>query len=227
VNGYSGWQPNYYFALVGAGRAEVDDVFTPFQGLGELRVLVDNDAPRLQTLIQQHPGATLVAQNETLAQYRLPALTIEEARVAGRRLTIREVRSECESAYAHVVNDGNDQTLWNCSLTDERQPLVIDLGQVTPVGAIVYSVGTQFWLYPRTVTIETSEDGIAWASARSGSALHDLIVAAMHDPGRLRVVFAFSPRNARYVRLRATVGDAQFPWAIAELEAWSDSRGFH
>jgi hypothetical protein len=226
-NGYSGWQPNYYFALVGAVRNEVGDVFTPFQSLGELRVLVDNNAPRLVDLIQRHPGAVLVAQNAALSHYRLPARPIEEAKVAGRRLEIRDARSECSSAYARVVNDGNEETLWQCSLTDERQPLILDLGQVTPVGAIVYSLGTQYWLYPGSVTVETSADGIDWAMARSGSALQDVIVAAMREPGRLRVVFAFSPRNARYVRLRGTPGESQFPWTIAELEMWSDSHGSH
>jgi hypothetical protein len=226
-NGYSGWQPNYYFALVGAARNEVGDVFTPFQRLGELRVLVDNDAPRLVELVQRHPGAVLVAQNAALSHYRLPARPVEEAKVAGRRLEIRDVRSECSSTYVRVVNDGNEETLWQCSLTDQRQPLILDLGQVTPVGGIVYSLGTQFWLYPGSVSVDTSEDGTDWATGRSGSARHDVIVAGLRESGRLRVVFAFSPRRARYVRLRGTPGDSQFPWTIAELEVWSDSRGFH
>jgi hypothetical protein len=75
--------------------------------------------------------------------------------------------------------------------------------------------------------VDTSEDGIDWATGRSGSARHDVIVAGLRESGRLRVVFAFSPRRARYVRLRGTPGDSQFPWTIAELEVWSDSRGFH
>jgi hypothetical protein len=227
LNGYSGWQPNYYFALVGGVRYEVGDVFTPFQRLGELHVLVDNDAPRLQALVERHPGAVLVGQNGALTHYRLPARMVEDTQIAGRRLEIRDVRSECSSIYAHVVNDRNEETLWQCSLTDERQSLILDLGQVTPVGAIVYSLGNQFWLYPATVTVDTSEDGIEWTTARRGSVLHDVIVAAMREPGRLRVVVAFSPRNARYVRLRGTPGDSQLPWTIAELEMWSDSHGFH
>jgi len=226
-NGYSGWEPNYYYAVVGASRWETDDVFTPFQRLGELRVLVDNDAPRLQELVQRQPGAMLVAQNAALTHYRLPARMVEKPQVAGRRLQIRDVRSECSTIYVRVVNDGRDDTLWQCSLTDERQPLIVDLGQVTPVGAIVHGLGTQFWLYPAAVTIDTSEDGVAWTTARSGSVRHDVIVSAMSDPGRMRVVLAFAPRMARYLRLRGTPGDPQFPWTIAELEVWSDSRGFH
>src|SRR5215510_3139983 len=227
VNGYSGFQPNYYYATVGASRNEAREVFTPFQRLGELRVVIPSDATRLQSLIQEQPGATLIAQNASLIQYRLPARTGDDAQVAGKRLEIRAVRSECSSTYVQVVNDGDEQSLWLCSLTDDRQPLIADLGGVTMVGSVLYSLGTQFWLYPSTVDVETSEDGLVWAPARAGGVLHAAVVAGLREPGRLRMVLAFSPRPARYVRLRATAGEPQFPWTIAELEIWSDSRGIH
>jgi hypothetical protein len=226
-NGYSGWQPSYYFALVGASRAESSEVFTPFQRLGELRVLVDNDASRAQALVQQQPGATLVAQNGTLTQYRLPARKLEDAEVAGSRLEIRDLRSECQSPYVHVVNDRNEQTAWRCEFTDERQTLVVDLGRVTTVGAIVHSVGAEFWLHPGSETVETSEDGTAWMPARSGSVLYDVIASGLRRPSPLHIVLGFSPRSARYLRLRGSPGQPQFPWTIAELEVWSDSRGSH
>jgi len=227
VNGYSGWQPSYYFPLLGASRAESSDVLTPFQRLGELRVLVENEASRVQELIQRQPGATLVAQNGTLTQYRLPARTVEDPQVDGNRLEIRDVRSECASDDVHLVDDRNEKTLWQCGFTDERRMLLVDLGRVTMVGAIVHSVGIQFWVYPGSVTIETSEDGTSWTPARSGNVMHDVIVAGLRATGPLRVVLPFSPRRARFLRLRGAAGEPQFPWSIAELEVWSDSHGFH
>jgi hypothetical protein len=226
VNGYSGFQPNYYFALVGAGRAESSDVVTPFQRrLGDLRVLVRTDAPRVLSLIQQQPGVTLVAQNASLIQYRLPRMTGDEAQVAGRRLEIRAVRSECSATWVNVVNDGNEDTFWQCSLTDDRQPLIADLGSVTMVGSVVHSIGTQFWLYPGTIDVDTSEDGVTWVPARSGSALHDAIVAGLRDSRLVRIALTFPQRPARYVRVRGRAADPQLPWTLAELEVWSDSRG--
>jgi len=225
INGYSGWQPSYYFALVGAARAESGDLFTPFRRTGEVRVLLQNDAPRLQELVQRLPGATLVAQNGSLSQYRLPALSIDEGHEAGTRLPIHNLRSECSSVYVSVVNDGDQQTLWQCALTDDRQPLLVDLGRVTTVGAVVHSVGTAFWLYPRSVSVETSEDGEHWVEGRRGSVLDDAIAAGLRDPGPLRIVLPFAPRPARYLRLRGEPGEPQFPWTIAELEIWSDGRG--
>lgn len=227
VNGYSGWQPNYYFALVGAARDESPDTFTPFQRLGELRVLVESNATRLQKIVEQQPGATLLAQNASLSQYRLPARMLDDPQVVGQRRDIKELRSECSSTYVAVVNDRNEQTLWQCSLTDERQPLIVDLGTVTTVGAVVHSIGTQFWLYPSRISIETSEDGDTWTTARSGSVRHEVMVAGLKDPGVLRIVLPFPARQARYVRLRGTAGESQFPWTVAELEIWSEGRGIH
>ena len=225
INGYSGWQPSYYFALIGASRDESSDVFTPFQRLGEVRVLVKSEATRLQALVERQPGARLVAQNTSLAQYRLPRLELTASEVAGQRIPIRELRSECSTTYLGAMKDGDEQTLWQCALTDERQPLIVDLGTTTTVSAIVHSIGKQFWLYPKAVEIETSEDGQTWLPARSGSVRHDVMIAGMRDAALLRVVLAFPPRPARYLRLRGTPGDPQFPWTIAELEVWPEARG--
>jgi hypothetical protein len=225
VNGYSGWQPSYYFAVVGAARDESRDVFTPFQRFGELRVLVPGDDMRLQKLVESQPGARLVAQNTSLSQYRLPALDWSAAEVAGQRIPIRELRSQCSTTYLRAIADRDERTLWQCALTDERQPLIVDLGTSTTVSAVVHSIGTQFWLYPREMTIDTSEDGQIWLPARSGSVRQDVIVAGLRDPALLRIVLAFTPRHARYLRLRGTAGEPQFPWTIAELEVWPEARG--
>jgi hypothetical protein len=45
----------------------------------------------------------------------------------------------------------------------------------------------------------------------------------MNDPKHLRVVVAFPPRPARYIRLRSDPGGPEIPWTIAELEVWSSS----
>ena len=75
------------------------------------------------------------------------------------------------------------------------------------------------------MTIETSEDGHAWVPARSGSVRHDVMVAGLRNPGVLRIVLAFPPRQARYLRLRGTPGESHYPWTLAELEVWPETRG--
>jgi hypothetical protein len=224
VNGYSGWGPSYYSALVGAGRAESDGMLTPFQQLGELYVLVGKDAPRLRAVIERQPDVTAVASDHAVTLYRLPArLGSPLPRPDGQRLRPRELRSECSSDMLPKAIDGDDTTLWQCALWDERQALTIDLGEVRTVGAVVNDLGVYSYLFPAGMAVETSEDGALWSPAWSDMVFDRTIRAAMADPTRLRIVVDFPPRQARYLRMRATSSGSDAPWTIGELEVWSAS----
>ena len=224
VNGYSGWNPTYYHTLVGAGRDEADTMLTPFQQFGDLHVLVDGDAPRLRELIERQPGVARVASEGSLTTYRLPRRqTITLARAAGERWRPRELRSACATALLLNAIDQDEISMWQCPLRDERRALTADLGEVRTVGSVVHSLGIYSWLVPSALDVETSEDGASWNTAWSGTVRDRTIVAAMEDPRRLRIVVAFPPRPARFVRLRETSGGNDVPWVLAELEVWSSS----
>ena len=224
VNGYSGWGPSYYSALIGAAHAESDGMLTPFQRLGELFVVVAQDAPRLRALVEQQPGATRVAGDNALIVYRLPARHGGGLpRPAGQQLQPRELRSACASELLSKAIDRDETSTWQCALWDERQALTIDLGDVRTVGSVVNDLGAFSWLFPAALTVETSEDGTLLNPGWSGTVLERTILAAMDDPKRLRIVVGFSPRQARYVRMRAVSGGNDAPWTIAELEVWSAS----
>jgi hypothetical protein len=224
VNGYSGWGPSYYSALIGAARAESDGMLTPFQRLGELFVVVAQDAPRLRALVEQQPGATRVAGDNALIVYRLPARHGGGLpRPAGQQLQPRELRSACASELLSKAMDRDETSTWQCALWDERQALTIDLGDVRTVGSVVNDLGAFSWLFPAALAVETSEDGTLWNPAWSGTVLERTILAAMDDPKHLRIVVGFPPRQARYVRMRAASGGNDAPWTIAELEVWSAS----
>ena len=228
VNGYSGWGPSYYSAFFAAGRADVEDALRPFQRAGELNVIVGQDAPRHRALVERQPGVSTVASNESFIHYRLPQREIEGlARPQGQRLTVRQLQSMCSTILLPLAIDGDEQSLWQCALSEERQTLTVDLGSVATVGAVVHSLGSSFWLSPLALTVETSEDGVAWGTAWTGTVLSKAIVAAMDDPKRMRIVVAFPPRAARFVRLRADVVDRKTPWTIAELELWSSASETH
>ena len=114
--------------------------------------------------------------------------------------------------------------MWQCPLWDERQALTADLGEVRTVGSVVQRPRDRIrGCVPSALAVETSEDGASWNTAWSGTVLDRTILAAMEDPKRLRIVVAFPPRQARFVRLRAASGGNDAPWAIAELEVWSSS----
>ena len=228
VNGYSGWGPSYYNALVGAGRAESDGMLTPFQRLGDLYVLVAQESERLRALVEQQPGVTRVASDKALILYRLPARQGGAlSRPAGQQLPLRELRSQCASELLAKAIDKDETSMWQCAVWDERQALTADLGDVRTVGSVVNDLGSYSWLFPAALAIETSEDGASWTPAWSGAVLERTILAAMNDPKRLRIVVGFPPRQARYVRMRAASGGNDAPWSIAELEVWSASAEVH
>jgi hypothetical protein len=225
VNGYSGWGPAYYYAVVEAARLEADAFLTPFQQFGELYVLVEQESQRLRTLVESQPGVTRVASNDSQIVYRLPARHGGGISApAGQQLRPLGLRSQCSSELLPMAIDGDDSSLWQCSLWDERQALTIDLGQVQTVGSVVNDLGAYAWLFPGALTVETSIDAGMWTPAWSGSVLERTILAAMADPLRLRIVVDFAPRQARYIRMRAASSGSDAPWSIAELEVWSSSR---
>jgi hypothetical protein len=224
VNGYSGWGPSYYNPLVGAGRAEADDMITPFQQFGDLHVVVGHDAPRLRAVIERQPGATQVANDSSFLVYRLPKREVSPLpQPDGERLTPRQLRSECATELLHEAIDGDESSLWQCALWDERGWLLVDLGDVRTVGSVVNNLGYYSWLYPGALHVDTSADGATWSPAWSGNVRERSIRAAMADPKHLRIVLAFPPRHARFIRMRAEQGAPEVPWAIAELEVWSSS----
>jgi hypothetical protein len=166
-----------------------------------------------------------VASNDSQIVYRLPARHGGGISApAGQQLRPLGLRSQCSSELLPMAIDGDDSSLWQCSLWDERQALTIDLGQVQTVGSVVNDLGAYAWLFPGALTVETSIDAGMWTPAWSGSVLERTILAAMADPLRLRIVVDFAPRQARYIRVRAASSGSDAPWSIAELEVWSSSR---
>jgi hypothetical protein len=228
VNGYSGWGPTYYNAVVVAGRAESEGLVTPFQRFGELYVLVGHDAPRLRAMIEQQPEVTRVASDDSMTLYHLPARpTISNPRPDGQRLRPRELRSQCSSELLSKAIDADESSLWQCGLWDERQTLTVDLGDVHTVGSVVNDLGSLTWMFPAAIAVETSEDGTTWKAAWSGGVFERAILALLADPTRLRIVVAFPPRPARYIRVRAASDGSEAPWTIAEFEVWSSSAEAH
>jgi len=224
VNGYSGWGPSYYSALVSAGRAESESTLTSFQRLGDLHVLVEQDATRWRALVERQPGVARVASDNARVLYRLPARHgAGIPRPAGQQLQPRELRSPCSSELLPKAIDHDDTSIWQCPLWDDRQALTIDLGDVRSVGSVVNDLGAFSSSFPGALAVETSEDGALWNPAWSGTLFERTILAAMADPKRLRIVVDFPPRQARYIRMRAASGGDNVPWTIAELEVWSAS----
>ena len=122
-----------------------------------------------------------------------------------------------------LVTDGDYRTRWECGPQRPTQEIPADLGRIATVGAVVPALGRFATDFPRHLRVETSSDGSTWESAFDGAVLAEAIEAEFVDPAANRLVVAFAPRPARYIRLRLMDADDVWYWSIAELEVWSGS----
>jgi hypothetical protein len=218
VNGYSGYAPNYYASLARAAQSGDPAMFDPFRRAHDLHVVVADDAASLKEAVETQPGAVRVAQRSGSTQYRLPRQEAPPVSRSGSVLTIAAARSPCSPDTSARIADDDEGSLWECRGSPDTHEITIDLGGDMPVGAVEYSLGRSSWNVPSQLVIETSVDGAAWSEARRGSVLGELIEGGLRDPASLRAVLPFSPRLARYVRIRPIAEPEDFVWFVAELD---------
>ncbi len=218
VNGYSGYEPAYYAALLSAMQQEQDDLFEPFRNRFDLQVIVEDDAPRLRDLVERQPGVVRVARSPTATQYRLPKRGSPPVTVFGQTRPIARVVSACEAGRTALAMDGDPSTRWYCGPQRGEESLTVDLGQVSVVGAVRQGLGRYTNEFPQALVIETSVDGRAWEAGWDGSVARAVIEAGLAQLKNPMPVFGFAPRPARYVRLRQTKVAEQFFWTVAEVE---------
>jgi hypothetical protein len=197
-----------------------------FQGFGELHVVLPHDSLRWQRVLEQQPGVRRVGRTATAVQYRLPArAAMVEPTVSGAAIQIERVAPSCGTEHTAKMFDDDPTTWWDCGMPQKGgEQLDIDLGRATPVAAVVTSLGRNVANFPRYLVVETSVDGVAWAPAWDAHVVVPVILAGMRDPKNMRVIVAFPPRDARYVRLRQTGSHDQFLWSVSELELYAASQ---
>jgi hypothetical protein len=220
VNGYSGYFPGYYVAVLDAARDEEEGVVVPFLAYGDLHVVVAEDARRLRDMIERQPGVVRTAAGSGAVQYMIPRRTaLPRTDTLGERLAIKSLSASCEARAVVRVADGDERTRWECGPQRPGYELVVDLGQPLMVGAVVQNMAEYNTNYPRHLLLETSVDSVSWDAAWDGSVRSLLIAQAIERPGpSLRVTVPFASRRARYIRLRQMAADQTLPWSIAELE---------
>jgi hypothetical protein len=102
--------------------------------------------------------------------------------------------------------------------------MTIDLGSTTSVGVLVHGLGPFAEDFPRRLIVDTSVDGRSWETAWDKPLGGPVLAAWINDRKRMRVVLPFTPRPARFIRLRQVGRDATYFWSIAELDVWSGAQ---
>jgi F5/8 type C domain-containing protein len=215
VNGFSGYAPNYYFALTHA--ASTADVFAPFRQGHDLSVVVADTHPATQAAVEQQSSALPVAHAHGARQYRLRAMPARTAETAWTGVPIVSLRSPCEADDLHFALDRDPRTTWQCARRD-RQELIADIGAPAMISGLVYALGPYWWNAPDRLTVSTSIDGVRWQDQPTAGVLAALIEGGMRDPKKLEATLSFAPTEARYVRLQGSGEGEEFLFVVSELQ---------
>jgi hypothetical protein len=219
VNGFSGYEPGYYEALRTLFDRREDVLFEPFRAMGPLDVLVREEDALTLAFVAGQPGAELVRRYEGAVHYHLPPRRVVQSEpVLGDTLAIHGLRASCSAEALPLAIDRDLRTQWVCGPQLSDHELTVDLGEVADTAGIVYSLGTVGASFPRELIVETSAGGTAWEAAWRGSPAALVLRAALASPRETRMVLPFTPRAARFVRLRQVGRHEQAYWSVAELE---------
>ena len=223
INGFSGYEPGYYEALRTLSQAGDPALFQPFRALSDLRVVVDEANGPVRALVERQPGSELIDPGERQREYRLPRRRwdVPDAPPLGRQLIATGLSASCSPEGLAFATDDDMDTRWVCGIQNAEHQVTFDLGFAASTGAIVHALGTAGADFPRHLVVETSLDGQVWDAAWQGSPAAAGLHAAMAAPRSTRAVFSFTPRPARYVRLRQTGRHEINYWSIAEFEVWT------
>ena len=78
------------------------------------------------------------------------------------------------------------------------------------------------WDFPRSLVIETSDDGEQWTKRWEGSTAAVALAASLRAPRDVPLAFALPHVPARFLRLRQIGNDPIYYWSIFELAVYGD-----
>jgi F5/8 type C domain len=222
VNGYSGFEPTHYDGVRQGAKLELEGVFTFFRSTADLHVVVAEDAPRLQALVERQPGVVTTGRSAEARQYRLPQQAPTSHAPFGDARPVTRATSSCPPAP--ILVDGGLDDIWTCSPQLGNESITLTLGGPVEVAGVRLTLG-RIVEFPRQLVVETSLDGAGWDTARSGDVVSEFIRAAHARPTQPSIDVPFPPRVAAFVRLRQVGQDPASAWSMREVQVLGPAAG--
>ena len=219
VNGYSGYEPLHYIAL----RIALDDgdaaVLDAVAGGQPLLVAVDTGADEdggWRALVRRHPGAVALGEEGRWAFFGVtPAPRRRVSRATARGCPSSGPPTARAPSPCRRSSIGLALTYW---ITPGPQragdTLTLDLGATSRPTCVALSLGRFVDQYPRELEVDTSLDGVTWTPGFRGSGAALTVTAALEHPAEITLAIGLEPRQARFIRLRATQSETFYPWLI-------------
>ncbi|MGC4085415.1 MAG: discoidin domain-containing protein [Vicinamibacterales bacterium] len=216
MNGVSGYDPPYYYALR-EGLANHDaSLLNAIATLGPYDIVVNGEADADHGLQQYaaSTGATLIADDGVRRTYAVASTTA--AAPLGSIVPIVSMTASDNPQDVSLAFDGKADTGWGVFPQAANQWVVADLGRVVDIGGITHAIGAFHMDFPRQLSIDVSTDGAQWERVWFGPTYAETFIAFVRNPRGATLQFSFSRRQARYVRLRQ-LGSFERIWRLSEL----------
>jgi hypothetical protein len=199
------------------------DVLTRLSSFGPVEVVIDHDQDQgagWRQFVGGYPHGELVYRDDRYSTFRIErsARVPPMPKLGGDILPIASFSAKYNDALLRNMVDGDLVTRWHAGR--EQRPgdsMTVDLGAPGTVDGVEMLIGGYVTDFPRQLTIETSLDNERWSTAWNGNVAVMAMSAALEDPRRFTLPFAFESRPARFVRFIQTGTEDVFYWSVAEL----------
>jgi hypothetical protein len=222
VNGYNGYEPSYYSALRRALADRDETILDALAASGPLLIAADNRADPDETwdsFLSNHPGVTRLKEHGGRMLFQLSARRPPtEESCAHDPLDVAAAFDMQGPVDSVVLTDQNPTTRW---ITAQPQragdTLTLDLGRVERLCGVVVSMGSAGVLYPGTLRVTTSFDGVSWKTNFLGKMGGPAYRAALRNPRDARISVPLRGMAARFVALRIEQPHPLYHWAVADV----------
>ena len=219
LNGYSGFFPPSYDVMRLGFALRDPRMFDVLTARGPMIVVVDtarDPEGQWAKQVAERPGATLERVEAGRKVFSLAAGSWPEEVIVP-RLPIQSVTANINAERMPLVLDGNLDTCWDSGAQLGAENVTIDLGSTRTVDGVTMTLGSHPLDFPRTLVIESSEDGLTWTARWQGSPAAVAFAAAIRHPKEMPLFFELPKVAARMLRLRQVGHDPNFHWLIFEL----------
>jgi hypothetical protein len=221
LNGASGYPPPHYGTLIAAFDEMDGAVFDAFAVTKPMLVVVSRGAEdwdkRLAWLNAQ-PGATRVFENNDYVWFKVQGRARDVKACGAAAIPVASLRDGKGPVDPRMLNDGDDDTYW---MTGDAQQvgdaLVVDLGQTARPCSVELTLGTRAPLYPRKLSVATSEDGQTWRDGEIERFAGEAVRSSLERPRKAVLTVPMPDAPARYIRLRIEEAQPKVGWLVSEL----------
>ncbi len=217
MNGVSGYDPPYYVALKAGLAAHDPDLLAAIGSIGPIDIVVDGSADPDGAHLRyaaSAAGAERVGTDGVRTVFRVPRAAAPSE--LGQALHIMGVQAVRNAATSSLMIDGDRATGWGDYPQRPDGWVIATLASPQPVAGVATSIGDFLLDFPRRLAIDTSIDNETWEPAWEGPTFGHTFLGFIRAPRDAELRFSFSPREARFVRLRQ-LDTSTTMWRISEL----------